>query len=67
MNGLFASGSVAEHLARGAVAGALLWWAIPNQDAHAGLALAAGGLAIVALRGCPMCWAIGLVETLRGR
>jgi len=67
MNGLFASRSLAEHLLRGAAAFALLWWAIAHQYTHMGWSLGAGLLAIVALRGCPVCWAIGLAETVRQR
>ena len=63
----FASRGLPEHLARGAVgigaivaavwvAGAGTWWAMPVS-----LALGVGSL--IAFRGCPMCWIIGLVET----
>ncbi|MEU5811681.1 hypothetical protein [Streptomyces sp. NPDC047718] len=62
--GRFASDTVPRHLARGAVgfgalAGAL---ALLPLTGPASLLLAPVGL--VALRGCPMCWAIGLVETV---
>ena len=64
----FASASVPRHLARGgagllALGGGLL-------PLHAGGlfgmlgAAAAVGLAVVLLRGCPMCWIIGLIETV---
>jgi hypothetical protein len=69
--GFFASQSLAGHLLRGAVAFALLYWAIAHQQAQPFTALLAGAGALVAMRGCPVCWAIGLVETLgqklRGR
>jgi len=42
----------------------LLAWAIVHQTAHPWLSLVAGVAALVALRGCPMCWTVGLVETL---
>ncbi len=48
---------------RGAAA-ALLAWAIVHQTAHPWLSLVAGVAALVALRGCLMCWTVGLVETL---
>src|SRR5262249_45596859 len=48
----------------GAAAAALLAWAIVHQTAHPWLSLGAGVAALVALRGCPMCWTVGLVETL---
>ncbi|WP_079427098.1 hypothetical protein [Streptomyces katrae] len=64
----FASASLPRHLARGALgfgslagAVALLPYAWPVS-----LALLPAGL--LALRGCPMCWTVGLVQTLsRGR
>ncbi|MFH7596957.1 hypothetical protein WDV06_17930 [Streptomyces racemochromogenes] len=64
----FASASLPRHLVRGvlgfgslASAVALLPYAWPVS-----LALLPAGL--LALRGCPMCWAVGLVQTLsRGR
>jgi hypothetical protein len=66
--GMFGSAFLSAHLMRGAAAGALLAWAIVHQTAHPWLSLGAGVAALVALRGCPMCWTVGLVETLsRGR
>ncbi len=65
----FASASLLEHLARGALGmGAIataiwlgsldgVWWALP-------VALPLAGLALLAFRGCPMCWTIGLAEML---
>ncbi|MDX6761105.1 hypothetical protein SIN09_17135 [Streptomyces sp. F8] len=64
----FASASVPRHLARGAVGfGALIAaFALIPVFGPATLLLAPVG--VVALRGCPMCWAIGLAETVsRGR
>ncbi|MFF1478495.1 hypothetical protein ACFVYD_13135 [Streptomyces sp. NPDC058301] len=62
--GGFASVTLPRHLARGAVgfgalAGSL---ALLPVVGLASLLLAPVGL--IALRGCPMCWAIGLVETV---
>lgn len=62
--GLFASQSLAGHLLRGGVAFALLYWAIAHQQTQPFAALLAGAGALVAMRGCPVCWTIGLVETL---
>lgn len=64
----FASASLPRHLVRGvlgfgslALAVVLLPYAWPVS-----LALLPAGL--LALRGCPMCWAVGLMQTLsRGR
>ena len=61
---MFGSAFLGAHLMRGAAAAALLAWAIVHQTAHPWLSLGAGVAALVALRGCPMCWTMGLVETL---
>ena len=62
--GMFGSAFLGAHLMRGAAAAALLAWAIVHQTTHPWLSLGAGVAALVALRGCPMCWTVGLVETL---
>jgi hypothetical protein len=61
---MFGSACLGAHLMRGAAAAALFAWAVVHQTAHPWLSLGAGGAALVALRGCPMCWTVGLVETL---
>lgn len=63
-SGLFATRTLGGHLLRGAVAFALLYFAIAQQYAHPGWALLGGLAALVVMRGCPMCWTIGLVETI---
>lgn len=65
--GLFATQTLAGHLIRGAVAFALLYTAIGLQGAHPGWSVVAGLLALVAMRGCPACWTIGLIETIQQR
>ena len=66
--GVFGSAFLGAHLMRGAAAAALLAWAIVHQSTHPWLSLGADIAALVALRGCPMCWTMGLVETLaRGK
>jgi hypothetical protein len=62
-DGMFASVSLLGHLLRGAIGVALTVFAIDHQTSPA-LALLAIGAAIFAFRGCPMCWTIGLVETI---
>ena len=62
--GMFGSAFLGAHLMRGAAAAALFAWAIVHQTEHPWLSLGAGVAALVALRGCPMCWTVGLVETL---
>ena len=64
---VFATRTLTGHLLRGAVAFGLLYAAISQQHAHPGWSLLAGALALVAMRGCPVCWAIGLVETVTQR
>ena len=66
-SGLFASQTLTGHAIRGAVAFALLYLAIGQQDLHPAASLFAGLLALVAMRGCPVCWTIGLAETIRQR
>ena len=61
---MFGSAFLGAHLMRGAAAAVLLAWAIVHQTAHPWLSLGAGVAALVALRGCPICWTVGLVETL---
>jgi hypothetical protein len=64
---MFASRSLAAHLVRGGVGlGALAATALWAPHA-AWLALPLLLLALVALRGCPMCWTIGLVQTWLAR
>jgi hypothetical protein len=64
---LFASRSVTAHLLRGAVAAVLLPWAIANASSQPALALLSVAAAVVAMRGCPMCWTAGLIETIAAR
>jgi uncharacterized protein YaaW (UPF0174 family) len=61
---MFGSAFLSAHLMRGAAAAALLAWAIVHQTGRPSLSLGAGVAALVALRGCPICWTMGLVETL---
>ena len=65
-SGLFASESLIGHLVRGMVGIGLLGWAIRYQSQLALSAIAAIG-ALIAFRGCPVCWTIGLVETARAK
>ncbi len=65
--GLFASQSLGGHLIRGAAAFALLYFAINQQHAQPAWSILAAVLALVLMRGCPVCWMLGLVETAAQR
>src|SRR4051794_31646127 len=68
---MFASKGITEHLARGLVGLLAFTAATRLATTHPWLAFAAVGVAFAALRGCPTCWTIGLVQTMvakvRGR
>jgi hypothetical protein len=64
---MFCSASVSIHLLRGLVALGLIIGAIYSSSYGAiGLVFAVLAFvgAIVLLRGCPICWLVGLFETL---
>ena len=63
---VFASESVLGHLLRGVIATSLLVWAIRHQSEPM-LSLGAGVAALIVFRGCPICWTVGLVETVLQR
>lgn len=64
---MFASKTLGEHLIRGGVGLGALAVAGVVLIAHPFAALALLALALVSLRGCPMCWTFGLVQTLLAR
>lgn len=64
----FASTSVPAHLARGAIGFGALVAAIALIPVVGLIALLLLPVGVVALRGCPTCWLIGLAQTVsRGR
>ena len=64
---MFCSTSITSHLLRGAAAAALIFSAIYlRQFALLWSVLAVGG-ALVLMRGCPMCWTLGLFATIGQR
>ena len=63
----FASRTVTRHLLRGTAGVALVVLAFDVASNTPVVAIAAGLLAVIAFRGCPMCWTIGLVETIVDR
>lgn len=66
-SGLFATQTLRGHLIRGTVAVVFLYVAISQQHAHPVGSVLAALLALVAMRGCPACWTIGLIETIQQR
>lgn len=60
---MFASRSVTEHLLRGAAGALLLVAALVLTGPVGPLSLLLLVPAVVLLRGCPTCWALGLVQT----
>ncbi|MGW6707992.1 hypothetical protein ACWGDE_24300 [Streptomyces sp. NPDC054956] len=64
----FASTSVPRHLARGAIGFGLLIGSIALVPVAGPATLLAAPLALIAFRGCPTCWMVGLAQTVsRGR
>jgi len=64
---MFASKSVPEHLVRGVIGIGAFAAAVFLAAEHPWLALPAIGVALIALRGCPTCWLLGLVQTVLPR
>jgi len=67
---MFGNNTVLVHILRGVIGfGALALAILLARNTDTANVLASATLAIVALialRGCPVCWTIGLFETLRG-
>ncbi|WP_131741301.1 hypothetical protein [Actinomadura roseirufa] len=64
----FASASLTRHLARGAAGFGALAGAVALPPVAGPAALLLAPVALVALRGCPTCWFVGLLQTIsRGR
>lgn len=65
---MFCSRSVASHLLRGAAALAMIAGALFFSECLGaiGSAVALVG-AVLLMRGCPMCWLVGLLEALTKR
>ena len=60
----FASATIAAHLRRGILGFGLLAVGVFLWPRVGLLALAPAAVGVVALRGCPTCWTIGLVQTV---
>ena len=64
----FASKSLPRHLFRGAVGFTSMIGSVALIPVTGPISLVLLAVAVVALRGCPTCWVVGLVETIsRGR
>lgn len=68
---VFASKSLPEHFIRGALGLACLYIGYKLAGpAHSYMAFGTGlaffGLSLWALRGCPVCWTVGLINTVAG-
>ncbi|MFF5701063.1 hypothetical protein ACFY7H_00875 [Streptomyces sp. NPDC012794] len=64
----FASSSVPRHLLRGAIGFGLIIGSIALVPAFGPVVLLAAPLSLIAFRGCPTCWMVGLAQTVsRGR
>ncbi|MFD3530350.1 hypothetical protein [Streptomyces sp. NPDC058664] len=64
----FASKSVPRHLARGVIGFGLIIGSIAMVPVAGPATLLAAPLALIAFRGCPTCWMVGLAQTVsRGR
>ncbi|MBO0657095.1 hypothetical protein J1792_31510 [Streptomyces triculaminicus] len=60
----FASKSVPRHLARGAIGFGLITGSIALVPVAGPATLLAAPLALIAFRGCPTCWMVGLAQTI---
>lgn len=61
---MFASGTIWGHLTRGVIGIGALTCAVLWAPTYPWLSLLAIPVALIALRGCPMCWTVGLVMTV---
>jgi hypothetical protein len=59
-----ASASLPRHLARGAIGFGLIGSAVALTPSAGPAALLLAAPSLVALRGCPTCWIVGLVQTI---
>ena len=64
MQSILASKSVARHLVRGALGFGLIGVAITLTTSAGPAALLLAPFGLIALRGCPTCWCVGLAQTI---
>jgi len=63
---VFGSKSLIGHLLRGLTGLGAVYWAFTHQSEPV-LSVLAIGAAFVLFRGCPVCWTVGLMETIAGK
>ncbi|MFJ9850497.1 hypothetical protein [Streptomyces sp. NPDC101150] len=64
----FASASLPRHLVRGAVGFGMLVGSVALLPVTGPVSLVLLPVGLLPLRGCPMCWTVGLLQTIsRGR
>jgi hypothetical protein len=63
---VFGSKFLFGHLLRGLTGFVAVYWAFMHQIEPV-LAVLAAGIALVLFRGCPVCWTVGLMETIAGK
>jgi hypothetical protein len=64
----FASSSLTRHLVRGGIGFGSLIGSVAFVPVTGPVSLLLLPVGVLALRGCPMCWAVGLIQTVsRGR
>ena len=61
---IFGNKTVVRHLFSGALGVAALYLALSTFKGSTGRSLVFAGVALFLLKGCPMCWTLGLVETI---
>jgi hypothetical protein len=64
---MFASKSLFEHFLRGLLGAGLVALGIASSSAHPWVAFVTFPAALVALRGCPTCWTVGLIQVLAAK
>jgi hypothetical protein len=64
---MFESRGIVAHVVRGAIGLSALAGALAMASTHPVLSAAAVVVGVIALRGCPMCWTLGLMQTVAAK
>jgi hypothetical protein len=62
---LFGSRTIGIHLSRGLLGAVAAYLAIKGFESHALISVLLMFVVLLLFRGCPMCWLVGLMETIR--